>query len=233
MTNLAVVTKIKNRLNKLDSADYDNIPPFQLAEAVNKGQLNLVRRSLHGKNIEKEGDEQSTRRIDDFELLLTDFDLVLSADDRFYSAPLPRNYLEWKRVDVKSVTENCTKGKHMMVYLSEEENVELNLRDSYKKPDFKWGHTFCTLRGGMLRIYTNNEFDISESQLIYYRQPRIFQLAGATNIYDGTVSTTDVELEFRDDLCELIIDEAVKILAGDIESFNQYQRAAESVESNS
>src|SRR5690606_1850544 len=110
------------------------------------------------------------------------------------------------------------KGKDMTVYLSEEENVGLNLRDSYKKPDFKWGHTFCTLRGGVLRIYTNNEFDISEGKLIYYIQPRIFQLAGATNIYDGTVSTTDVELEFRDDLCELIIDEAVKILAGDIES---------------
>jgi hypothetical protein len=232
MNNLAVVTKIKNRLNKLDSGDYDNIPPFQLAEAVNKGQFNLVRRSLHGKNQEREGDEQSTRRIDDFELLLTAFPLQIASDDRFAIAPLPQNYLEWKRVDVKAVTEACDKGKNMIVYLSEEENVEITLRDDLRKPSFKWGETFCTLRGGNLRIYTNNEFDISSATLIYYRQPRIFELAGATNLYSGTVSTADVELEFRDDVCELIIDEAVKILAGDIESFNQYQRASESVESN-
>ena len=46
------------------------------------------------------------------------------------------------------------------------------------------------------------------------------------------MSVVDVECEFKDDIIELIIDEAVKILAGDIESHNQQQTATSQVESN-
>ena len=38
--------------------------------------------------------------------------------------------------------------------------------------------------------------------------------------------------EFKDDLVELMIDETVSILAGDIESMNSFQRMSQSVEKN-
>ena len=38
--------------------------------------------------------------------------------------------------------------------------------------------------------------------------------------------------EFKDDIVELIIDEAVSILAGDIESGNQYSRGQQEAERN-
>jgi hypothetical protein len=45
-------------------------------------------------------------------------------------------------------------------------------------------------------------------------------------------STQEVLCEFKDDIIELIIDEAVAILAGDIESGNQYTRGTEGAERN-
>ncbi|BCV01353.1 MAG: hypothetical protein CM15mV42_0290 [uncultured marine virus] len=61
--------KLKQRLNKLDSQDYDNIEPWQMVEAFNKAQLEWCRRNLHGGNVYKEGDEASKRRIDDLQVL--------------------------------------------------------------------------------------------------------------------------------------------------------------------
>jgi hypothetical protein len=46
---------------------------------------------------------------------------------------------------------------------------------------------------------------------------------GCVNPSTGQASV-DQESEFRDDVVEIIIDDAVAIIAGDIESFNQYQR---------
>ena len=62
MLNSTLVIKLKQRLNKLDSQDYDNIECWQVVEAFNKAQVEWARRQLHGINVVKEGDEGSTRR---------------------------------------------------------------------------------------------------------------------------------------------------------------------------
>jgi len=68
--------------------------------------------------------------------------------------------------------------------------------------------------------------------LTYYRQPRYIQIEGCVDPYTGVASVTEVESEFKDDIIELIIDEAVSVLAGDIESGNQYGRGTETAERN-
>jgi hypothetical protein len=57
-------------------------------------------------------------------------------------------------------------------------------------------------------------------------------LQGCTNPYDNTVSTVNVDCEFKDDIVEVIIDEAASIIAGDIESGNQFSRGTETAERN-
>ena len=57
MTNDTLRLKIKQRINKLDSSDYDNIMPWQIIEAFNKAQSNWCRRNLVGANMTKIGDE--------------------------------------------------------------------------------------------------------------------------------------------------------------------------------
>ena len=62
MLNSTITIKIKQRINKLDSQDYDNIECWQIVESFNKAQVEWTRRQLHGGNQYKEGDEGSTRR---------------------------------------------------------------------------------------------------------------------------------------------------------------------------
>jgi len=231
MLNSTLTIKIKQRLNKLDSQDYDNITCWQIVEAFNKAQVEWARRQLHGINLTKEGDEGSTRRKDDMQILLETFDLNVADKEYYYTAPLPEDYLQWKRVDVLS-KKGCCEKRPMVVYLAEEGNLRELLRDKSKQPNFEWGETFATLKGGNANIYTNEEFDIEEADLIYYRQPIKIQINGCVDPYTNLASTAEVQCEFKDDIIELIIDEAASILAGDIESGNQFSRGTEGAERN-
>lgn len=232
MENGTIILKIKQRLNKLSSNDYDNIEPWQMIEAFNKGQVEWCRRNLHGSNTKQEGDEGSKRRIDDLQVLLQESPITMQNRQLYFEGPLPGDYFEWKRVQAKGTNACCTDPRRMVIYLAEEGNVDELLRDVNKRPSFEWAETFCTLKNGQLRIYTDEKFAIQDARLSYYRQPRRIEIAGVINPYTLQPSAGNVLSEFKDDIVELFIDEAVKIIAYDIELFNQAQRSAQSVENN-
>lgn len=231
MQNSVLIIKVKQRLNKLDSQDYDNLECWQVVEAFNKSQVEWVRRQLHGINIVKEGDEQSTRRIDDLQLLLGTINIPFVKSEISSYADLPDNYLQWKRVDI-TAKKGCCDDRRMSVYLAEEGNLNQLLFDSAKKPSFEWAETFATLKSNKVNVYTNNEFDITSGALTYYRQPVRIEVQGCVDPYTGVQTTTNVECEFKDDIVELLIDEAASVLAGDIESGNQFSRGTETAERN-
>ena len=84
-----------------------------------------------------------------------------------------------------------------------------------------------------MKLYTNNEFDVEDIKLTYYRLPRDVQFNGCTNISTGAVFTADQTCELKEDICEILADEAAAILAGDIESITQYQRDTQNAQRNS
>ena len=229
MLNSTISIKLKQRINKLDSQDYDNIECWQIVEAFNKAQVEWCRRQLHGLNIVKEGDEQSTRRKDDLQVLLSEESLVVTEKQDYFFSTIPSDYLQWKRVDVFAC-KGCCENRRMTVYLAEEGNLNQLLRDKAKQPNFEWAETFATLINNQVHVYTNNEFDIKDASLTYYRQPVKIQITNCTNPYTGAISTQEVESEFKDDIVELIIDETISILAGDIESGNQFTRTQQAAE---
>jgi hypothetical protein len=231
MQNSTITIKMKQRLNKLDSQDYDNINCWQVVESFNKAQVEWTRRQLHGINVVKEGDEQSTRRKDDLQALLLKEPLTTAKVGIYYEGAIPEDYLQWKRVDIYAQKECCDK-RRMTVYLAEEGNLNQLLRDKSKQPNFEWAETFATLINNTVHLYTNDEFDVEDAFITYYRQPRKIQITGCSDPYTGVISATEVECEFKDDIIELIIDEAVSIIAGDIESGNQFSRTQESAERN-
>ena len=224
MENSTLLIKLKQRLNKLDSQDFDNIECWQFLEAFNKAQVEWCRRNLHGGNMYKEGDELSKRRIDDLQPLLVELSLTgVVFDDYFESNNFPiETYLEFKKVTTKAKDDCCT-PRSMTVYLAEEANVPLIMRDPLKNPDFGWGETFCTMLNNTIRIY-RKDFDIVDPILTYYRQPAIVETAGCVNPYTGNVSAFDVECELKDDIVEVILDDAAALIAGDIENIYQQQR---------
>jgi len=233
MLNETLKIKLKQRLNKLSSDDYDNIENWQILEAFNKVQIEWARRQLHGNNIYKEGDELSKRRIDDLQILLEELDLTGVETDRYLETdnfPID-TYLEYKRVSTKATNSCCSDPRSMTVYLAEEANVELIYRDELKRPDFEWGETFCTMIGNTIRIY-KRDFTIVKPVLTFYRKPRLVEFLGVLNPYTATTSTADVLCEFKDDIVEVIIDEAASLIAGDIENMIQMQREQQSAERN-
>ncbi len=234
MLNLTLQIKVKQRLNKLDSQDYDNIECWQIIEAFNRGQIMWCRRQLVGTNILKQGDEQSKRRIDDLQILLNSQPVQMIKYDTYYESlnELPENYMEFKRIDVYGTSECCKDPKPIVVYLVEEANIPILLRDKLKQPNFEWGETFGTLINNKIRIYTNNEFYIDNINLYYYRKPINIQITNCTDPYTGLISTGDVECEFKDDITEVLISEACKIISGDIESSNQYIMSNQQGENN-
>ena len=231
MLNSTIVIKVKQRINKLDSQDYDNIECWQIVESFNKAQVEWSRRQLHGLNIVKEGDEQSTRRKDDLQVLLMNDPITMTDKKDFFSGSVPTDYLQWKRVDVFAC-HDCCKDRRMTVYLAEEGNLNQLLRDKAKKPSFDWAETFATLIDNKIHVYTNDEFEISDASLTYYRQPRKIQIQGCVDPYTNQESAINIESEFKDDIIELIIDETVSVLAGDIESSVQYPRGTQTAERN-
>ena len=233
MLNSTILLKVKQRLNKLASNDYDNIQDWQVIEAFNKGQVDWCRRNLHGVNMLKEGDEESTKRIDDLQVLLTSIPLTVTNREFYYeSLKLPDDYLQWKRISIKATKECCPEPKPMVVYLGEQANRDILLKDKNKKPSYEWGETFATFENDKVQIYTNGEFDVVKPILTFYRQPQKIQIAGIKDPYTGLIPAVNVESEFKEDLIELFVDECAKIIAGDIESQIQMQRQSQAVESN-
>ncbi len=127
--------------------------------------------------------------------------------------------------------DDCCTPRSMTVYLAEEANVELIMRDPLKNPDFEWGETFCTMLDNRVRIYRKN-FDIVDPVLTYYRQPTLIQVQGCVDPYTGLVSLFNVECEFKDDLVEVILDDTAALIGGDIENMYQAQRGAQAAERN-
>jgi hypothetical protein len=234
MNNSTIILKVEERLNKLSSNDYDNIECWQIVEAFNKAQIEWVRRQLRGANLYRDGDENSRRRIDDIQRLLIDVPLSITDKGLYFESlnELPDNYLEFKRIDVEAKKDCCENSIVMAVYLAEEDNRSQLLRDEHKNPSFEWGETFCTLIGNKVRIFTNNKFSLENAKLTYYRFPIYIEVNGCVDPYTSNMSTQDINCEFKDDIIELLIDEAVAIIAGDIESGNQFSRGSESAERN-
>lgn len=232
MNNQTLQIKLKQRLNKLASNDYDNIECWQIVEAFNKAQVEWARRQLHGNNMYREGDEMSKRRIDDLQILLEERGITGTPTTNYFeSTVIPADYLEYKRITAYATSECCPDPRSMTVYLAEEANVDLLMRDPLKRPDYDWGETYCTWIGDKVRVY-KRDFDITSVVLTYYRQPILIQIQGCQNPYDGTTSATNIICEFKDDIVEVLLDETASLIAGDIDNFNQYQINQQSAERN-
>lgn len=233
MNNTLLQIKIKQRLNKLSSMDYDNIEAWMVQEAYCKAELEWVKRQLHGNNLYKEGDESSKRRIDDLQVLLTTELLTGQHKEEFFeSERIPFDYLEFKRVSSKAVSDCCPEPRTMTVYQAEEADADQLLVDRNHAPNFEWAETFCTLFANRVRIYTKGLFTLHAPKLIYYRRPNVVKFKGVMDPETGKYAVKDIESELKDDVVEMIIDEAASLLAGDIESTLQYQRNTQNAERN-
>lgn len=225
-----VLIKIRERLNKLDSADYYNLECWQIREAFNKAQSEWVRRQLNGKNDQQVGDEETKMGVENVQLILTPTKLGVKQHSLYAECKaLPDNCFYIKRV-TPIVSNGKCKNKRIKSTLREEVNVDEYLQDFSLQPSLEFEETFHTMINNKIRVYSNGQFSIDELDVIYYRTPRQIDFQGCEHI-DGKQGV-QVDPEWKDDIVELIIDDAASILAGDIESPNQYQLTKQRSENN-
>lgn len=232
MDSRLVEIKLDERLNKLGSEDYDNIECWQKREAVQKAMLEWTRRQIHGSNITREGDEETNMRVDDLQPLLVPNKVLNTTDKGIYeeSEKLPADYGWFKSILVYGDSGDCSNQLITDIHHIEEANVSAWLNDWAKSPSFEFRQCFYTLINNTVRVYTNKEFKISKLVLVYYRLPKKFDIEGC-EWYDGSEGK-NIGIEFKDDVAELIIDEAASILAGDIEHTSAYQITQQRKETN-
>ena len=214
MTPRDILVKVRYRVNKAASSDYDNIVNYHVEEATNKRLIEWVRRQIKGKNQTQEGDEETTGRIDDLQVLLKRDELSVKDRKDYVEFKLPTDYLYHKRV-----TPMCSKvceNVKISSYLKEEGNV-----DAYKGfPSFEFEETFHTLSDNKGNVYYT-DFTINKVGIVYYRKPKRINF-----------KKLDEVIEFKDDVCELFIDDTIALIASDIESLNQSQIAQNRSDTN-
>ncbi len=232
MTNQLLQIKIKQRLNKLDSQDWDNILCWQIQEAFNKAQREWVRRQIDGINQKKEGRESSSQKVADLQQLLVSWTSTFTDKGLYYeSCDFPTDYLIFSRISALAVKKgSCCPPRKLNIYQAEESNIDVLLKDVNKKPSWNYGESFYTLFGNKIRIYTNkgekDSFDkIKKPEAVYYRKPIPIQFLDCTDTETGLTSIADIPCEFKDGITELIIDDAAAILAFDLENTPNAQRS--------
>jgi len=233
MTNELIQIKFKQRLNKLDSADADNLFCWQIQEAFNKELRAWTRRQLEGLNQKKEGRESSSQLEADLQQLLTTWETTFVDKTLYFeSCAFPDDYLMFSRIAADGKKEGCCPAARLTLYPGKESNVDLDLKDVNKRPNLEWRETFYTLFGDTIRIYTDNKFDIENVKVSYYREPTPVQFLGCTDTETGLTSTVNVECEFKDSIVELIIDGAVATIAFDLADQNNAQRSLQNEQIN-
>lgn len=217
MTTRQISAKIDIRLNKQASGDYDNLWSYNKQEAFNKAVNEWVRRQKRGKNQTQEGDEESADRVDDLQVLLKMDTLSVRDKGNFAQTnKLPSDYLYYKRATPIVSKGNC-QNVTINSYLKEEANVDA-LRGL---PSFKFEETFHTLIGNKIHVYHFQDFTVEKVLLTYYRTPKVYNFKKLDDV-----------VEFKDDICDILVDEAAKIIASDLENINQKNLAQERAENN-
>lgn len=214
-----ISTKIDLRLNKGATDDSDNLWDYVKSEAFNKAVNDWVRRQYRGNNQKQEGDEESIARVDDLQFLLEPAVSLTIRDKGLYieSGKLPTNYLYYKRLTPYVSSGSCS-SILIKSHLKEEANVDEYINSL---PSFEFEETFHTLIKNKVHLYHNKQFTVNKILLTYYRKPKVYDFKKLDDV-----------TEFKDDVAELITDEACKIIASDIESLNQKALAEQRGEFN-
>lgn len=213
-----VILKVKQRLNKKDTSDYDNVPVFEIIEAYNKATTNVVLRLHELNNNYKAGFEATRKRVEDLKFLINKDPLELNVVKKsgyYLTENMPANYFIYITSYSLGKTKECS-GKRIKNYQGEESSINTLLSNQNTNPNFEWGETVVTLAENNMKVYTQDKFDIVNVYLTYLRHPQVVDSQGYIKV-DGTPSV-NIDPDLPDHVVEMCIDEAVRILSGDIEN---------------
>lgn len=223
MTSGIAINRIKQAIEKQDSEFNANLNLFDIEDALEKAQSDWLRRQIHGANQFREGSEESTMRVDDLQFLLMEKSLnVRSGEISGDTDTRPSNYLYYNKLTVFASKGDCANVIIPSMFV-ENGNVNEYLANWNFSPSFEFEQCFHTMLNNKFRVYHGGDFEVKRVMLTYYRKP----IKLKTDEFSW-----DEPWEWKDDVAELIIDEAIKILAGNIEHPAAHSLASTRVEQN-
>ena len=218
MNSKIAIQRAKQALEKQDSNGYANFNNWDYEDAFNKELTDWYRRQDWGTNQRKEQEEESEMIIDDLQVFLTEKKMSISNYEFFSdSVKLPENYRYYNKLVVTCSKDKCL-NQNIPSKLVESSNTQEYLSDWNFSPDFDFEQCFHIIIGNKVRVFHNNNFTINSIKLTYFRSPKKISC---------DIRDMDTEWEVKEDVAELIIDGAIKNLAGNIENITANQLAKE------
>lgn len=200
---------VQEGLNKLNTNSSQNVPKTTFVRTFNAVQLQWVEDRV-------KLNEVNNIRIDEIQQLLKQVKLTLKKEDLYYYSDVPEDYYHVRRV--RGISGDCSIG----CYPAKEGDVNILLNDDFWKPSKEWGETFYTLAHDTVRIYHDNQFNLSGSDFIYYRYPVNINMKDGYEDINGEL-TVDVDPEFKGSSIVEILNMTIQHLAGNINDIARYQ----------
>lgn len=224
MNSKIAIQRIDNALEKQGSSSNANLNQFDKEDALNKALNDWIRRQVHGTNPYREGSEESTMRVDDLQPLLIPERKISVTNGPIFSdtSKLPENYRYYNRLTAIVSKGECKNVRIKSTFV-ENANTDDLLQDWTFAPSFDFEESFHIMASNKFRIYHNDDFKIEYILLSYYKEPKYI-----------SCEKKDFETpwEWKDGVAEVIIDEAIKLLSGNIEAQNAFALAKARVEEN-
>ena len=158
----------RRRANKVESLQNRNFYVEQIDDYLNEALTTYIRRKLA--TVEKEQED-----IDDLrQLVKSEVSLSLTQSLNFVDASFPTDYLRLLKSYSFASSSNCTIQKRLAHYSLQADDEEAFLKDPLYKPSYEWGETGYRIIDNVMRVYTNNEFVVSDVKIDYlYKHPRL------------------------------------------------------------
>jgi len=218
----------KSKLNKIDSNSYRNMKIPEIDWKLNEAQDLFIMLVAEPRMRTFLGFETSQKTIDDISSIVIDdyeCNLSLMPNNPDPTASMPDDYLYHVANHVYAKKDECEAKLNTFIIQHDD---KANTKEFYQ-PSFEWRETNVRFYSDGIKIFTNNEFEVTKFTLDYIRRPSFMHYASGFS-QDGYKLPGDTTPLTGSQNCELpehthreIVDLAVLIATGDLELPTAYQ----------
>lgn len=219
---------VRDRLNKLDSMEYQNLPVPVIDMRLNEAVLVLVQLALKQRVPDQVSQIAGAIDLEDIRTLIVQSKElgVQQFDENSVTAELPEDFWNFVKGYVKAAWRGCERKIRIYPQKHDEEFEESpNTRSSYV---FERSNGVL-VEGNKIRLYHGGDFEISAALLDYIRRPAYIHNAdkwrgGSYARFDGTALSGSQDCDLPEQVHSKIVDIAVLNIRGDL-GLPEYQAA--------
>lgn len=211
---------LKQKLNKIDSAQYKNLLVPEIDWKINEAIEIVTKNIAQPRFSQIQGFEINQRNIDDIRTLVVDEKQITPTkiNDKTYFVSLPTDYMFYISSRVSIRKNQCTSTG---IRCTVRQHGDLFESSPFDSSNFEWEDINITFYDRGIKIYSDGTFDVTDFHLDYVKTPRFvhnaegFSPTGYRKL-DGTQLTGHVDCDLPEHIHREIIDMAVLIITGDL-----------------